>query len=1364
MIMTEDKTKDIREMRNRNVKERIVETEMRESYLNYSMSVIVGRALPDIRDGLKPVHRRILYAMQDLGMLHNRPFKKSARIVGEVLGKYHPHGDLAVYDALVRMVQTFSLRYPLIDGQGNFGCFTGDTKVKLTDGRDLSFIDLIKESERGKRNCTYTVNSDGMIEIAEIKNPRLTKKQEKLIKVVFDNGEWIKCTLNHRFMLRNGIFREAKDLKPGDSLMPISLKKSTEEDRTKPELLGYQMIYQPKTNEWVGSHVLADAWNIRQGIYSRSAGKVRHHADFNKLNNDPQNIRRMSWADHWKLHAEHASELHKNPEYRRKISNGRQSYWSDKNNRRKAAERISIANKKNWQNPDYQDRMRKSLIKTATEYAKNHPEMGKESRKRLKELWKNDDYRNMMSGLKSAEMKKRWGKNDSSLRRFTSEESKKIWSKKEHADLISEKMKERWKNEKYKERMRQQSKKLWEKEEYRLKFPPCQFSKNAKKLWENNGIRELHRKKAAAQWQNPLFREKIIHAVKARNMQRLGENPDYMKRMAEKAGTALRQKWMDTSYKERVIRSRILKYVNLLTKKYPEVTPIIYERERNGNYLPRVETALQYFDDFSDIVQRAKTYNHKVIITEILSERRDVYDLTIEGTHNFALAAGVFVHNSVDGDSAAAMRYTECRLARIAEDILEDLEKETIGFRPNFDGSLKEPVVLPSKLPNLLINGSSGIAVGMATNIPPHNMNEIVDGTVALIDNPDITVNELLGKYVKGPDFPTGGQILGTSGMLLAYTTGKGGITVRGLAEVEKTKEKDKERIIITEIPYMVNKSRMIEDIAALVRDKKIKGITNLRDESDKDGMRIVVEISKTQPAEVILNQLYKHTQLQTTFGIILLSLVDNQPKVLGLKDMMAEFVAHRKTVVTRRMQFELNQASDKAHLLEGLIVALDNVDAVVKLIKGSENPETASRGLMETFALSKKQAQAILDMKLQRLTSLERGKILDEHKDLLKLMAELNDILSSEHKIYGVIKKELLGMKEKYGDERRTEILETAEEGVIEDERLIKQEDIVITMSHDDYVKRIPLDEYRQQNRGGKGVIGTKTKEEDIVKEIFVTNSHDYLLCFTNKGRLFWLKAFMIPDASKYGRGKPIVNLLNVEKDERVNTLIPIKSFDQAKYVLFASRKGLAKKTLLSLYSKPRNSGIIAIKLKQGDDLIDVRLTNGDHEIMVGTKKGYAIRFMEKDVRPVGRSASGVRGIRLRPNDEVVGVVTVEEDASLFTVTEKGYGKRTCFGLYKTQRRGGKGVKNLKISDKVGNAVGMLTLHEKDEIMFISRAGMIIRTFADQISEIGRNTQGVRVMRLDKDDTLASYARVLESMGMSGRQNGLEEVKETES
>jgi DNA gyrase subunit A len=725
-----------------------------------------------------------------------------------------------------------------------------------------------------------------------------------------------------------------------------------------------------------------------------------------------------------------------------------------------------------------------------------------------------------------------------------------------------------------------------------------------------------------------------------------------------------------------------------------------------------------------------------------------VYDALVRMVQSFSmrypLIQGQGNFGSVDGDSAAAMRYTEARMHRISEEMLQDIEKETIFFTPNFDGSLKEPFTLPSKIPNLLVNGSSGIAVGMATNIPPHNLEEVADGVIATIENPNITIEELMG-HIRGPDFPTGGLILGRPGIIQAYNTGKGLVNVRSRAEIVRRSD-GKERIIVNEIPYQVNKSKLIENIADLVREKRVRGITNLRDESDKEGMRIIIDVSKSHPADVVLNNLYKQSQLQTTFGVTLLSLVENQPRVLNLKQMVEEFIKHRKNVVTKRTKFDLNRAKERAHILEGLITALNSIDAVVRTIKSSKTVDIARKRLVSRFKLSTKQSQAILEMRLQKLASLEQQKVKNEHKGLLETIAELLDILKHEDKIYGIIKKEMEEVKKKYGDSRRTDIVDTGEQVTdLEDDRLIKQEDVVITFSKDDYVKRIPLEEYKQQRRGGKGIIGTRTKEGDVVKEMYVTNTHDYLLCFTNRGKVYWIKAYRIPEVGRYSKGRPIVNLLRVDKGERVRDIIPIKKFEGEKYIFFATRKGLVKKTPLLEYSRPLSCGIRAIRLKEDDDLVEARLTDGNKEIVIGTREGYAIRFRESNVRSMGRVASGVRGIRLRGDDRVVGMCLVEPEGSLFTVTKKGYGKRTKFNKYRVQGRGGKGIKNMKITEKNGKVVGMIPLQDNDEIMFISKTGLIIRTYAKDISEIGRATQGVRVMRLNDEDILVSYARIRE-------------------
>ena len=982
-----------------------IEDEMKRSYIDYAMSVIVGRALPDVRDGLKPVHRRILYAMNEQGMTHDKPYKKSARIVGDVLGKYHPHGDIAVYDSLVRMVQDFSLRYPLIDGQGNFGCFTGDTKIKLLDGTEKSFEELSKLSP-DETFHVYSVDEKGQIVVGEGKNARLTRQNTRIIELKLDNGETIRCTPDHRFMLLDGTYKESQNLTTDDSLMPgyfdtAQIKKGLNE---------YLRVFQPASGEYDFVHYIADEFNFQNGIARVFGGPfVRHH----------------------------------------------------------------------------------------------------------------------------------------------------------------------------------------------------------------------------------------------------------------------------------------------------------------------------------------KNFNHKIISKSFLDEYADTYDITVDKYHNFLLASGVFVHNSIDGDSAAAMRYTEVRLGKISEEIFGDIEKETVDFVPNYDDSLKEPSVMPCKLPNLLINGSTGIAVGMATNMPPHNLGEVIDGITMVIDRPEVGLNDLL-TVVKGPDFPTAGFIYGRQGILDAFSTGRGSIKMRARANIEDIK--GKEQIIVTELPYQVNKAKLIENIAGLVRDKKIAGITDLRDESDKDGIRIVMEISRQAQANIILNQLYSHTQLEDSFGVINLALVDGQPRLLTLKDLIVNYINHRKQVIIRRTQFELRKAEARAHILEGLIIALDHIDEVIKLIRASKTPDEARAGLVATFRLSDEQAKAILDMKLQRLTGLEREKIDAEYNELLNTIARLKELLASEIKILSLIKTELADIRSRFADKRKTEIIESTGDILTED--LIPKEDVVINISNSGYIKRITVDSYRQQHRGGKGVIGMETKEEDFVSDLFIANTHNYMLFFTDRGKVYWLKVYGIPTAGRQARGTAIVNLLQIEQGEKITAYTPVSGFDETHFLLMVTKKGTAKKTALTDFSNPRKSGIIAISLEVGDSLVSVKLTDGTKDVLIGTKHGKAIRFNENDVRDMGRSAYGVRGIRLVGEDEVVSAAVVEEGSTLLTVTENGYGKRTVFEEYRSMNRGGQGVITIDVSIRNGNVVDIRTVHEDDEIMVTTSKGIIIRVPVSGIKVQGRNTQGVRIMKVDGGDRVVGVAR----------------------
>jgi DNA gyrase subunit A len=734
--------------------------------------------------------------------------------------------------------------------------------------------------------------------------------------------------------------------------------------------------------------------------------------------------------------------------------------------------------------------------------------------------------------------------------------------------------------------------------------------------------------------------------------------------------------------------------------------------DTSGNYHPHGEQVV-----YPTLVRMAQDFNMR-------------YPL-VDGQGNFG---------SIDGDGAAAMRYTEARLTPIAMEMLADMEKDTVDMMSNYDETRIEPRVLPGKFPNLICNGTSGIAVGMATNIPPHNLGEAIEALVAIIDNPEITNDELI-EIVPGPDFPTGGIINGRAGIREAYRTGRGRLMVRARAAVEKQKS-GKDFIIITEIPFQVNKSNLLERIADLVRDKVIDGISDLRDESDRDGMRIVVELKRDAQAEIVLNQLFKHTQMQSTFAIMMLTLVGGVPMFLSLKEMLDQFLIHRHEVVVRRTKFDLAKAEERAHILEGYKIALDNIDAVIELIKKSKDTPTAREGLMTTFKLSEKQANAILDMRLARLTGLERHKIEEEYLATIKLIAELKGILESKPRRMAIIKEELLELKRKYADDRRTEIQDEAEEFTVED--LIAEEDMVITISHSGYIKRLSVSMYRRQNRGGRGVIGIETKEEDFAEHLFIASTHEYILFFSNKGRCYWVKVHEIPTGGRLAKGKPIVNMLVLGDSEKITAFCRVRSFDADKYVVMATRNGTIKKTSLDAFSNPRKAGINAADLPEDDELIEAALTDGTFEIILATRQGQAIRFPEEKIRAMGRGAYGVRGIALEDKDYVIGMVVVKRDASLLTVCENGHGKRTSINDYRVTNRGGKGVINIKTTDRNGEVVAIMEVLDDDELILITKNGITNRQNVKDIHVIGRNTQGVRLISLDKDDKVTDVARVV--------------------
>ena len=722
-----------------------------------------------------------------------------------------------------------------------------------------------------------------------------------------------------------------------------------------------------------------------------------------------------------------------------------------------------------------------------------------------------------------------------------------------------------------------------------------------------------------------------------------------------------------------------------------------------------------------------------------------VYDALVRMAQNFSmryeLVDGQGNFGSIDGDNAAAMRYTESRMTRLSGEMLKDLEKDTVEWEPNFDETLKEPAVLPTTVPTLLVNGSEGIAVGMATKIPPHNLVEIIEGLVAIIEDENVSVEDLM-KHIKGPDFPTAGLILGMDGLKQAYETGRGKIKMRAKAHIESNK-KGRDSIVITEVAYQTNKATLVEKIADLVRDKKVNGIRDLRDESDKDGVRVVIDTKRDAVPEVILNQLYQHTQLQDTFGIILLALVDGVPKIMPLKTILNHFVDFRHEVVVRRTEFDLKEAEARAHILEGLKTALDNIDKIIEIIKGSKDPAQAKEGLMNGFNLSELQSQAILEMRLQKLTGLEVDKVVEEYKELIKHISHLKGILGSKPKRMDIIKKELLEIKEQYGDERRTEIIPVDSDFSMED--MIAEEEVVLTITHQGYIKRTALNTYRTQRRGGRGVQGAMSKEEDFVEHLFIANTHNYMLFFTDKGKCYWLKVYDIPQGGRAARGRAVVNLIGCEPGERVEAFVSVKEFDDEHYIVMSTQNGIVKKTVLSAYGKPRKGGIYAIDIRDGDKLIEARITNGEHDILLGTHEGKSIRFSEANIRPSGRKTMGVKGIKLSSKEDyVVGMLVVRREGTILVATEKGYGKRTEVLQYRTQTRGGKGVLTMRCTDKTGKMVKIMEVVDSDDLIVITDSGVLMRQPVGAIRTIGRVTQGVRLVKLDKGTNISSITRVI--------------------
>ena len=1261
---------------------REIEEEIKQSYLSYAMSVIVGRALPDARDGLKPVHRRILYGMHDLGMDPGKPYKKCARIVGEILGKYHPHGDMAVYDALVRMVQDFSLRYTLIDGQGNFGsvdgdapaamryCVTGDTLV-ATDRGLVAIKDL---SQDGAEDVRFKVLSRDRAIHTAVK--WFDSGEHPTIKITTGRGHALRGSHNHPILTWTARAEAGRpefrwkllnELRIGD----IAVLERTSDllwPETQLPLAAYlpDMSLRRVEAKQVPSDLTEDLAFILGALVAEGTVKER---EIEFCNSDPEFLDEFDRRWH---RAFPDCRLHRF--MRKPTSYGKQPYQT-----REIHSRYVVA------------LLRNLGLAPVRSQAKTIPETVLRSPRAV-----------------AATFVRAYIEGDGTI---TTSLPKMV-----ELSCISTS-----------ERLIDQ-----------LQILLLRFGIASAKRFDRH--RQTYKLYVRGLENYRLFQERIGF-VSGRKQGKLAQAvkgddkeysiTDFVPHISRFVRSHLDPARPWRQGRDFAIKRNFDRYGNLETR----AAQVVETLE------PRLQTGASAL--FEQLLNAHYLFDPVVNIENAGADR--VYSLKVDSRCHSFVANGFINHN------------TEARLQPVANELLADLDKDTVDFGPNFDGSLREPKVMPARLPNLLVNGSSGIAVGMATNIPPHNLGEAVDALCALIDDPDVELPALM-RHIKGPDFPTGAIICGKDGIKDAYATGRGSLRVRARAQIEQMKG-NRQALVITEIPYQANKANLLEAIAKLVQEKTVEGISDLRDESDKDGMRIVIELKRDANDQVVLNQLYKHTQMETTFGIIMLAIVDGRPRVLTLKQLLQTFVDFRREVVIRRTKFELARARERAHILEGLRIALANLDAIIKTIRSSKSPAEAKEALVKKFELSERQAQAILEMQLQRLTALERDKIEAEYKELQKKIEYYEALLKSEKKLLEVIKAELQELRKRFSDERRTEILGEVKDFKLED--LIAEEDVVIAISHAGYIKRLPVSAYRKQRRGGVGVTAMETKEEDFVEHLFVATTHETLLFFTNQGRCYWLKVHEVPQASRYAKGTAIANLLSLQKDEQLSAFVPVKEFSPASFLVMATKQGTVKKTKLDAYANPRKAGIIAITLDKGDALIEATVTDGKSEVILLTKQGKSIRFPEEQVREVGRSARGVRGIRLGKGDEVIAMVLAKAKGELLTVTALGFGKSTSIDEYRVQSRGGKGIINLKVTKKNGEVVGAKMVTDQDELMLISQEGMMVRCPVKDVRSTGRGAQGVRLISIKGKDRVASVARVApkdEEEAVASTSGGVEE------
>ncbi len=1231
------------------IEERELEKEMRSSYLDYAMSVIVGRALPDVRDGLKPVHRRVLYAMHDIGLQPTRAYRKCAFIVGEVMGKYHPHGDSAIYDTLVRMAQEFSLRYTLVDGQGNFGsidddpaaamryCVVADTRVATTHGTVR--IDSLAQG--------LEPNSDNDVDLEVLDRLGRPVHASKLfhsgdhptLRLRTAQGHELTGTHNHPLLClvdMEGVplllWKLLEEIKPGDRVLVSRTPQDLEASSLDLDQADAQLA------------LLAGAFVSEGWISEKRAG-------FNNVDEEFFDAVLAAYDA---------------------VVGGR---------RYVASRRIASGSVLRELDVQNLDALHESPLGSIT---------GKASAKRVPEfVWRSN------GAFKRAFLRAL----------FTGDGSSSLLPRRSIQVSYST----------YSEQLSRDVQLLLL--ESGVVSRICRYEKGEFKVVISN--RRDARLFARHVGFIGLKQDKLVRDLATVPESSRSLSHDHVPYVADYIRSDCGSRWTERDWLHRHNVDRI--------ERWEQGGTAIMERIESAE-VRRVVKPLVTGDFFYAEVESVRDAGVQA-----------VYSIKVDSEDHSFLTNGFVSHN------------TEARLGRLATELLRDIDADTVDFAPNYDESTQEPAILPSRFPNLLVNGSSGIAVGMATNIPPHNLREVAAAVAAYIDDPAIDLAGLM-EHVKGPDFP-GGGIMSAEGIRDAYASGRGSVRVRARAHVEPLKG-GKDAIVVTELPFTVKKggeNGLIAKIADLVRDKKLEGISDLRDETDRSGMRLVIELKRGgQPAKVVLNNLYKKTAMQTSFGINMVALVDGVPRTLSLLELVKHYVDHQREVVTRRTQHELRRAEARAHILEGLLIALDNLDAVIKLIRGSKDPDTARDGLISQFELSREQAQAILDMRLQRLTALEADKVRAEHADLVERIGELRAILGDEARVFGLVKEELAEIVGSYGDERRTEIAHF--EGDVGIEEMIAEQQMVVSLTASGYVKRLPVATYRQQRRGGVGVMGMNLKEDDYIAHLHICSTHDYLLFFTNRGKVYRLKVYELPEGSRTSKGSSLNNLLPLREGERVMAVIPTRDFKENKYLAFATAKGQIKKTEFLDYNTPiRADGIIAIKIREGDELVGVRLTSGSDDLLMVSKSGHAVRFSESAARPMGRVASGVKGMNVAgkidgKENRVLAMDVARDDTELFVVTENGYGKRTSIAEYPVKGRGGKGVLTAKLTEKKGGLAGAMVVREHQDLLFISQLGMVQRTEAGGISLMGRATQGVRVMNIKDDDRVSAVALVVES------------------